>query len=435
MINLILDALTIAKKDLLEFSRDRLRLTTFVIMPIFMMTLTGFIFPSQNSLKNINIGVANEDSGATSTKLVQVIENLSTSTNGANVFNVKDYSNLDAVKAGIQEQKINGGFVIPADFSADLSSNKQAKVTIVEDQSNPQISALTNQILQQAIGGYGKQIGVSKIQTMLIKTQVTGVDSTATTSTKTATASAVKTATTSASKVATPSATITSPNSPSPLAFLEPIKTSVVGLVSGQSNYFEFVAPGIMAMVVMTAVLTGLAASVSRESEQGTLDGILVAPVRRLSIIIGKATAQSVRGLIQGFIVLMLAILLFGVTVHGSLLLVALLLGLGIFSFVGLGILVSAAASEQETATQLLFMFQFPMLFLSGAFFPLQQMPKIMQQIAHLLPLTYAIEALRKVIILGGGIADVRNELLILFVFGFITLLIALPLFNRLVKR
>jgi len=150
---------------------------------------------------------------------------------------------------------------------------------------------------------------------------------------------------------------------------------------------------------------------------------------------LGKATSQSIRGLIQGLIVLLLAVVLFGVTVHGSILLVALLLAMGIFSFVGLGILVSAAAKEQETATQLLFMFQFPMLFLSGVFFPLQQMPPIMQQIAHLIPLSYAVEALRKVMILGGGLPDVRNEIAILFVFGFVTLLIALPLFSRLVKR
>jgi ABC-2 type transport system permease protein len=89
-----------------------------------------------------------------------------------------------------------------------------------------------------------------------------------------------------------------------------------------------------------------------------------------LSIILGKALSQSIRGLAQGVIVLLLAIFLFGVKIHGSFILVALLLFLGIF-FVGLGILVSASAAEQETATQMLFMFQFPMLFLSGAFFPL----------------------------------------------------------------
>jgi ABC-2 type transport system permease protein len=221
----------------------------------------------------------------------------------------------------------------------------------------------------------------------------------------------------------------------SPLPFITPIITTLEGLIPGTPNYFEFVAPGIIIMVVMTAVLTGLAASVSREKEQGTLDGILIAPVSRLAIILGKAFAQSIRGMVQGAIVLLLAIFLFGVTLHGSFLLIALVVLLGVFSFVGLGILVSAAASEQETATQLLFMFQFPMLFLSGVFFPIQQMPQIMQDIAHLLPLTYAVQAMRKVIILGAGFIEIRSELLILFAFGLITLIIAVPVFKRIITR
>jgi ABC-2 type transport system permease protein len=133
--------------------------------------------------------------------------------------------------------------------------------------------------------------------------------------------------------------------------------------------------------------------------------------------------------------VLLLAFLLFGVTVHGNILLVALLLVLGIFSFVGLGILVSAIATEQETATQLLFMFQFPMLFLSGVFFPIALMPNFMQKIAHVIPLTYAINAIRKVMVLGAGFTAVRTEFLILLIFGVVTLAISVPVFKRVITR
>lgn len=390
---LISDTWQITKKDLLEFSRDRMRLITFIIMPIFMMGLTGFIFPNQNSLKNIPIGIANLDAGAASLAMLQTVSNLNLNGNQP-AFTIKTYPNLESVKGGIQKQEISGGIVIPANFSQTIiSSDKQAEVIVVEDQSNPQISGAITQVLTKVIEGIGQKIAIQKISPQL------------------------------------PSKTS------APLAFIAPIKTRLEGLISGSSNYFDFVAPGIMAMVVMTAVLTGLAAAVSREKEQGTLDGILIAPISRLSIILGKAFAQSVRGLFQGGIVLLLAIFLFGVTIHGNLLLVGLILLLGIFSFVGLGILVSASAAEQETATQVLFMFQFPMLFLSGAFFPLQQMPKIMQQIAHLLPLTYAIEALRKVMILGAGIQDVSSEIIIMFGFGLITLIIAVPLFRRMITR
>ncbi len=394
MKHVLSDLWQITKKDLLEFARDRIRLITFIIMPIFMMVLTGFIFPSQTSVKNVPIGVVNEN-GQTGGQLIQIIKNLEV-TKGSKVFETKTYGSLDAIKDGIKKQEINGGIYIPAEFSKDISTNKQAQVTIVEDQSNPQISGIATQTLTNIVQGFGKEIGKQKVGILVAKTGARGPDAG---------------------------------------ALVTPITSKLEGILPGSTNYFEFVAPGIMAMVVMTAVLTGLAASVSREREQGTLDGILISPISRLAIILGKAMSQSIRGLAQGAIVLLLAIFLFGVTINGSILLVALLLLLGIFSFVGLGILVSASAAEQETATQLLFMFQFPMLFLSGAFFPIQQMPKAMQDIAHLLPLTYAIEALRKVIILGAGVSSVTGELIILTVFGAVTLAIAVPLFRKMITR
>ncbi len=394
MKHVLSDLWQITKKDLLEFARDRIRLITFIIMPIFMMVLTGFIFPSQNSIKNVPIGVVNQN-GTTGNQLLDVIKNLEI-TSGNKAFATKTYSSINAIKDGIKKQEINGGIYIPADFSRDISINKQAQVTIVEDQSNPQISGIATQTLTNVVQGFGQEIGKQKVGVLVAKTGARG---------------------------------------PNAGVLITPITSKLEGILPGSTNYFEFVAPGIMAMVVMTAVLTGLAASVSREREQGTLDGILISPISRLAIILGKAMSQSIRGLAQGAIVLLLAIFLFGVTINGSILLVALLLLLGIFSFVGLGILVSASAAEQETATQLLFMFQFPMLFLSGAFFPTQQMPQIMQDIAHVLPLTYAIEALRKVIILGAGVSSVMNELIILTVFGAVTLAIAVPLFRKMITR
>lgn len=401
MMQTIKDTFQITRKDLHEFTRDRLRLITFFIMPMFMMIMVGFIFPSQNSIKNIPIGVVNQDNGVAGESLIKTVENLVIS-NNTHAFVIKKYSSVEAIKDGIKKQEISGGLFLPSDFSKKLSGNEQAELTIIEDQANPQISALTTQALSKTVDGFGKGIGMQKLSTILVqKTKIQGQPSSQT----------------------------------SPLAFITPIKVALIGLIEGNPNYFEFVAPGIIAMIVMTAVLTGLAASVSREKEQGTLDGILIAPVSRLSIILGKAFAQAIRGMIQGAIVLLLAIFLFDVTVHGSVLLIALVVLLGVFSFVGLGILVSAAASEQETATQLLFMFQFPMLFLSGVFFPIQQMPKAMQYISKAIPLTYAVGALRKVMILGAGLTAIKLELIVLFVFGVTTLIISVPLFKRIITK
>jgi ABC-2 type transport system permease protein len=392
----LFDLLHIAKKDLLEFVRDRTRLVTFVIMPIFMLIMVGFIFPSQTSIKNINIGVANQ-AGTAGSQLVKIVSNLEV-TAGSKAFNVHNYNSEDAIKTAIRNQSINGGIFIPANFGTTIKSGKQANVVIVQDQSNPQISAITTAALQNVVEGYGKGVSAEKIGIMLAKTPG-------------------------------------GPNKNVISAIISPVTSSLTGLFPGNTNYFEFVAPGIMTMVVLTAVLTGLAASVSREKETGTLDGILIAPISRLAIILGKATAQATRGLAQGIMVLVLSIIFFHVTINGSVILVLLILLLGIFSFVGMGILVSASATEQETATQLLFMFQFPMLFLSGVFFPIQQMPVVMQYISKIIPLTYAIEAMRKVMILGGNMASVSNDLIILVIFGAVTLIIAVPVFKMMITQ
>ena len=388
----------ITKKDLLEFSRDHIRLMTFIIMPIFMMILTGFIFPSQSSLKNVPIGIADLDKKETSQKIIDAIQEISMS-DSYRAFDVKMYKDIETIKEGIKKQDINGGLVIPTDFSNNILSNQQTTLIIVEDQSSPQISGLITQVFEKLIDNFSQQLSIQKVETILVAYNQT--------------------------------------RSPkiSPRAIVQPLLSKIEGLIPGNPNYFEFVAPGIMAQIVMTAVLTGLAASVSREKEQGTLDGILISPISRLAIILGKALSQSIRGLVQGIIVMLLVVFIFNVTIHGNILLVILLLLLGIFSFVGLGILVSAFTSEQETATQLLFMFQFPMLFLSGVFFPIQQMPEFMQKISHLIPLTYAVEALRKVMVLGAGIADVKSELIILLAFGTITLSISVPLFRKMITR
>ncbi len=395
------DTWQITKRDLIEFSRDHLRLVTFIIMPIFMMLLTGFIFPSQNTLKDIPLGIANQDNQKISQKFVTAITDLKL-TDDKKSFRVKEYADLDAIKEGIKKQEISGGILITNNFSKLITQNKQVTVTIIEDQSNPQTSSMINQVLTKMVDSFANQIGTEKVGKILIaETKV------------------------SSEKQLTIS----------PAAIVKPIQAKLEGIIPGNPSYFEFVAPGIIAMVVMTAVLTGLAASIAREKEQGTLDGLLISPISRISIILGKALSQSIRGLIQGGIILLLAILLFGVTIHGNIFLIILLLLLGIFSFVGLGILVSAIASEQETATQLLFMFQFPMLFLSGTFFPILMMPKFMQIISKAIPLSYAINALRKVMILGAGLGAVKIEILVLALFGAITITISVPIFKRVITK
>jgi ABC-2 type transport system permease protein len=130
-----------------------------------------------------------------------------------------------------------------------------------------------------------------------------------------------------------------------------------------------------------------------------------------------------------------LAVALFGVTIHGKILLIFALLLLGVFSFVGIGVVLTSFAKDQETAMMVMMTLMFPMMFLSGVFFPIQQMPWYMQGISKVLPLTYAATALRKVMVLGAGVSMITTELAVLIGFGVIMTAIAVPVFKRAMTR
>ncbi len=383
----------IGGKDLRELVRDKAMIISFIIMPIFMMLLTGFIFPSQSSLKNLPVGVVNLDGGPVAEQMIATFTNMKTG--DVNVMKLKALSSEDEAKKMIQEQRISGALVFPEGLSDSVANHLQGQVVIVTDQSNPQISSMLTGMMSQALDAMGTQMSTAAISDM------------------------------SAGRMPPDSIT----------ALVTPIAVQTRGLVSGNPNYFQFVAPGVMAMVTVMAVMMGLAGSVAREREVGTLDGLLVAPIPRGSIVTGKAFAQTVRGLTQGAMVLALAMIFFGVRVYGNFGLMVLMLILGILSFVGMGVLISAMVKEQETAMTIMMTVTFPMLFLSGAFFPLQQMPGFMQAISKFVPLTYAVEGLRQVMVLGAGIAEVWRPVVILMAFGAVTLAIAIPAFKRVVTR
>jgi len=388
---LVMHSLRLGVKDLRVFARDRMMLISFIIMPIFMMLMMGFIFPSQNSLKNTPLGIVDLDPGPLGAQIAAVFQQPMPGQADKMFEVVYPKSQAEAVEQ-IREQAINGAIVIPADFSAKIAASEQPSVIIISDQSNPQLSAMLGGVLDNLMSAMATQLATKNVASLL-------------------------------------------PNIAHPEAVVKPFTVETQGVVSGGSNYFQFMAPGLMAMVIMMAAMIGLAGSISRERELGTLDGIMSAPISRLSIVLGKSFAQVVRGLLQAVLTLVLAIVLFGVVVQGNPGLLALLLLLTVFSVIGIGIMISAMASQQETAMTIMMTLTFPMMFLSGAFFPIQQMPTVMQWISKALPLTYAVEALRKCIVLGTGISGMLPEVWVMLGFGVVFTAIAIPVFNRAITR
>ncbi|HEY4675083.1 MAG TPA: ABC transporter permease [Candidatus Bathyarchaeia archaeon] len=394
---LLSHSLRIAWKDLTELFRNRLGLVLLILMPLFMMVMVGFIYPSGGSTAtNLPVALANEDAGFGNSTIASqtFIMGLQQINAGTSMLALSNASTANEIKNLVQKGDIQGGIVIPNNFTASVLNGEQGTLIIITDQSNPQVSATIQAALSAVFNQMGTMLAQQNVQTL--------------------------------------SPAVNENNS---LAIVKPYNIQTEGVVPGTPSYFDFIAPGIMAMTVMMSVMTGLPVAISQEKEIGTLDGMMVAPINRLSIILGKTLGQTARGLLQGVIILILSVGLFGVAINGSILLVFALLLLGVFSFVGLGIVITSFAKDQETAQMAMMTLMFPMMFLSGVFFPIQQMPWYMQGISKVLPLTYASQALRKVMVLGAGIPEITTELTVLIVFGVIMTAIAVPVFRRMMTR
>lgn len=386
------DSYHVMAKDLLEFRRNKMQLAALVMIPLIFLVMFGFIFPSGNTQQHMPMGIVNLDQGQASQEFVAQLDLMNQNTSFMDFTN---YSSVDEAKTQINQGKIYGAFIIPPGFSENLTTGKSGDFTVYIDNSNPQSATQIQQVLSSTVNGLND-----------MKAQATVLELSKETNQQI-----------------------------NPQAIIFPYVPQVSTTIPGETNYFNFLAPGLMIMIVMMGVMTGIPEAISKEKELGTFDGMLSAPISQISVIIGKTAALCIRGFLQCVIILGLAMLLFGVTVQGSLLLAFFMLLLGIFSFIGLGILAISMSGDQASGTMIVNLLMFPMIFLGGVFYPIQQMPGFMQTISQFIPLTYATDAMRKIILLNAGIGDVLYQMVILIGFGVVTMAIAVPLFRKSMTR
>ena len=168
------------------------------------------------------------------------------------------------------------------------------------------------------------------------------------------------------------------------------------------------------------------------ERSLGTLDRILVTPVRPRSIILGKTLAGCLTGFSQAILILLLAHILFDIAV-GSTHLVLFIIFVTSFTFTGIGVLVSGISRDPREAAAFTQIINWPLVFLGGVFFPVEMMPLPLQYISRMLPLTYATDALRSIMIRQAPLAmNVIFDMLVLTVYAIATLTLGSRILLRL---
>jgi ABC-2 type transport system permease protein len=210
-----------------------------------------------------------------------------------------------------------------------------------------------------------------------------------------------------------------------------PIRSTTRVLYNPNLEDLIFVMPGLIAMLLQVLAVNTTAQSVVRESELGTIEQLLVTPLRPSELVIGKLVPNVLLVLLDHAVIVLLGVLWFGVPFRGSVWLFAWLSLLFIVSGLGLGLLISTVAQTQKQAQQLTSLLMMLSQLLTGFIYPRAPMPPLVRAVGNLIPLTYYIRIARGIVTKGVGISTLWSDVIALVGYGGVVMALAAITFKR----
>ena len=194
----------------------------------------------------------------------------------------------------------------------------------------------------------------------------------------------------------------------------------------------NYMVPGILGLILMISTISLMSMAVVREREIGTLEQLIVTPIKNYQLILGKLIPFTLIGFVVLVIVMIIMTQWFGIVVRGNKLFLLFAALLFVLSNLGIGLFISTVSKTQQQAMMAsVFAVMMPMIYLSGFAFPIENMPRAVQYITYLIPLKYFIIILRGIVLKGIGLSSLWPETLILFAMGTTLLILSSLRFSK----
>lgn len=193
----------------------------------------------------------------------------------------------------------------------------------------------------------------------------------------------------------------------------------------------KFFIPGVVAFLILLTTLLFTSMAIIREREQGTMEQLIVTPIKPYELILGKSIPYVVIAFIQLVLVMLIAIFWFDIPFKGSILLLLVNAALFLLSAIGIGLFISTVSATQQQAMMITFFFLLPFFLLSGFVFPIANMPVVIQWFTHIIPLRFFLVIIRGIFLKGVGIAVLWPEMLHLLIIGIIVFSLAVKRFKK----
>lgn len=367
---------SLIRKEFIQITRDPRTLAMTFIMPVVMMFLLGYA--ATNDVRNIALVVLDRDQTPASRRLIDAYRVADYFTIAQPVGSEEDLRNL------IDRNAARAGLIIPPGYGRTLAGEGNAQVAFVLDGSDPTVASTALAAAQLIGQAQATQISIERLQ---------------------ARGQTVMTA---------------QPIDVRTIVWFNP------GLISAY-----YMVPAMIGIILqyLTTMLT--ATSIVRERERGTIEQLIVTPLRSWELIVGKLTPYVLIAFLNTIEVLTIGVVLFHVPINGDLGLLLLLTALFLVTTLGIGLLISSVANTQQEAMLTTMFTLLPSIFLSGFFFPLAAMPVWLQAISYAVPLRYFLIIVRGIVLKGVGLAALWPEVLALGVFALIVMSAAVMRFRK----
>ena len=367
---------SIMRKEITQMTRDRRTVMLTFIQPILMLLLLGSA--ASNDVRNVPAVLFDQDHSQAARDLLDA-------------YRAADYFSFSYQVQSVQEmrQLIDGGeakagLIIPPDYGKRIASGEPAQVAFVIDGSD---ATLASTALSAAT-----LIGQAK-STAVLRASLESRGQSATSS--------------------------------------SPIEVRTQVWYNPDLVQAYFMIPGLMGTILLQITVMLTASSIVRERERGTIEQLIITPIRSWELVVGKLTPYVFLAFFDMLEVLVVGTLLFHVPMSGNLGLLLLMSALFLATGLGIGLFISTVAKTQQEAQMLGALIQLPSFFLAGFFFPIAAMPPFLQAISYLVPLRYFLVIVRAIMLKGAGLEAFTGDMLALAVFCLVITVLAVRRFRK----
>lgn len=367
----------VVRKEFIHVGRDPRLLAVVLVMPIIQLLL--FAYAISFDVRNLPTVVVDLDRTPDSTAFLRAYE-------ASGLFQVTAHeTTLAAVDESFARNEARVAVVVPAGFARSLARGEAAQVGVFVDGSEPN-SAKVAQTYSAALNQlYGRSLAVAWASTQGLDLRQTGLVE------------------------------------PRLRTWYNPDRASSI-----------FLIPGLMVVIIMIVTAQQTAVTLVREREQGTAEQLMVSPLRRIELMVGKLTPWVIMAFLDVAVIAAVGALLFHVPMRGDLLALGVGAVLFVASCLGIGLIVSAVAPSLDTANMAAFLIAFlPAFLLSGFAFALDQIPPVLDWISRIFPARYMVTISRGVLLKGAGFDELWPQVAALAAYATVALLIAVRLHGR----